>query len=96
MGLRRFLFGDNEEQEPEYENDHSFEGVPTGKEVREQGAPSMFGNYSDYPGGYAQAVKDWRNGDYCNDTSGSIDDDDTDDDEPEPEREEKRSFWHLW
>lgn len=45
-------------------DDRPFEGVPSGEDVRERGAPSIFGDYSKYPGGYNQAVKDWRNGHY--------------------------------
>lgn len=73
MGLREFLFGPKAEDEDEatgYEldlgdlGDAPFEGMPTGKEVNENGAPSLFGDYSGYPGGYPQAVQDWRGGTY--------------------------------
>lgn len=107
MSLREFFFGPKDEESEtvgieldlgDY-GDAPFEGVPTGKEVREQGAPSAFGNYCNYPGGYSQAVKDWRSGnstytDYCNDTSGRIDDD-TDDDEPAP-KEQKKHWYDRW
>lgn len=92
MGILHFLFGPKEEEVAEYEDDHQFEGVPDGNDVREQGAPSMFGNYSNYPGGYAQAVKDWLTGDYV----APVQEVWTADDEPEPEREPKKSWWSLW